>query len=70
MRETEEVRDQLDTAEWNLSVNGFDREPVTAVLEKKRRQHYLGFIYLDNSRLGAENLLFFSLPVIRQMILY
>ena len=44
LRETEEVRDELDAAEWRLSVNGFSRESVTGALEMKRRQQYLDFI--------------------------
>ena len=54
LRETEENRGQLDAAEWKLNVNGFNREPVTGALERKRRQQYLGFICLDTSGLGAE----------------
>ena len=59
LRETEEVRDQLDTAEWKLGLNGFHREPITGALES-RRQQYLGFIYLGTSGLGAEQFLYFS----------
>ena len=60
LRETEEVRAQLDTAEWKLGVNGFHREPITGALES-RRQQYLGFTYLGTSGLGAEeSLSFFS----------
>ena len=60
LRETEEVRDQLDTAEWKLGVNGFNREPITGALES-RRQQCLGFTYLGTSGLGAEeSLSFFS----------
>ena len=69
LRETEEVRDQLDAAEWKLHLKGFNREPVTGALERKRRQQYLDFIYLDTSGLGAEEFLFISPTVIRRIVL-
>ena len=59
LRETEEVRDELDAAEWRLIVNGFSRESVTGALEMKRRQQYLDFIYRDTSGLGAQEFLYF-----------
>ena len=59
LRETEKNRDLVDAAQWKLVFNGFDWEPVTGALERKRRQEYLGFIYLDTSGFGAEEFLFF-----------
>ena len=59
LRETEEVREELDAARWSIAVRGMELEQVSESVEQIRRGQYLHFLYSDVDGLGAQDFLFF-----------